>query len=64
MAEQSKKSRIGAWVGIIFAIIYGASPVDLISDVVPLFGWGDDAVVVILAIVNLVRTYRKKEIKG
>lgn len=38
-----------AWapiVSIIFALLYGVSPIDLIPEIVPLFGLLDDALVV------------------
>ncbi|MBS1724633.1 MAG: DUF1232 domain-containing protein [Armatimonadetes bacterium] len=41
----------GAVLSVLFALVYGASPIDLIPDVIPLIGWLDDGVVLILCIV-------------
>jgi len=31
-----------AWLSVLVAVIYGASPIDLLPDVIPLLGWLDD----------------------
>lgn len=35
---------------LLFALFYGASPIDLIPDIIPILGWTDDVVVVLMAI--------------
>jgi uncharacterized membrane protein YkvA (DUF1232 family) len=52
-----KKSPKLAWAFLILAIIYTLSPIDIIPDA-PLVGWIDDAIVDLLAVLNLVRKYR------
>jgi uncharacterized membrane protein YkvA (DUF1232 family) len=47
-----------AWAFIILAVIYTISPIDVIVDA-PLIGWIDDAIVDLLAALNLVRKYIK-----
>lgn len=43
------------------ALLYGASPIDLIPDVIPLIGWADDVVVVgFLLLLALVMWRNKK----
>lgn len=42
------------WMGlvsILSAVVYGASPIDILPDVIPLLGWIDDAVLVPLLLV-------------
>ncbi len=40
----------GAILSLLFALLYGASPIDLIPDIIPILGWTDDVVVVLMAI--------------
>lgn len=42
-------SSLGGILPILFALLYGASPIDLIPDLIPLLGWSDDAMVVVIA---------------
>lgn len=37
----------GAILSLLTALIYGASPIDIIPDLIPLLGWSDDVVVVL-----------------
>ena len=37
---------LGTVLSLITAIVYGASPIDLIPDVIPVLGWLDDIVAV------------------
>jgi uncharacterized membrane protein YkvA (DUF1232 family) len=48
---------VSKWIGL-FAIIYVASPVDLIPDWVPLVGWLDDLGVIALAAAHYGRKIR------
>ena len=34
---------------LLLALLYGASPIDLIPDLIPLLGWSDDAMVFVIA---------------
>ncbi len=36
----------GTIVSLLTALIYGASPIDIIPDLIPLLGWSDDVAVV------------------
>ena len=57
------KRSVLAVVPIIVAMVYGASPIDLIPDILPLIGWVDDGVMGVLmgtiSIWMLVRSRRQ-----
>ena len=42
----SSKTPWGAIISLLAALLYGASPIDLIPDIIPIIGWLDDAVIV------------------
>lgn len=46
-----RRTRVWLWL----VVVYLASPVDLVPDVVPVLGWADDVVVVLLALRAVVR---------
>jgi uncharacterized membrane protein YkvA (DUF1232 family) len=45
------------------ALAYGASPIDVIPDFLPLTGLGDDAVVLATAAVVIVRIIRSRKVR-
>ncbi len=71
MAEENKteeKSKLNlsprwkiflAFVWLVLALAYDVSPIDLIPDVIPVFGWSDDVLVTLVAAFNLFRQFRK-----
>lgn len=49
-ANPAQKKRVppsGLWP-LILALLYGASPIDLIADIIPILGLTDDAAVILL----------------
>ena len=50
-------SAVSKWIGL-FALVYVASPVDLVPDWVPLVGWLDDLGVIALAAAHYGRKIR------
>ena len=44
---------------IFFALLYGVSPIDLIPDIIPLFGLVDDAILVPLLLIVGIAQMRK-----
>lgn len=44
--SSSNKTPWGAIFSMVVALLYGASPIDLIPDFIPLVGWIDDAIIV------------------
>ena len=50
--QKSTKYKLNIGVGAIIALIYVLVPVDISPDVVPVVGWIDDLVAVLLAVTN------------
>jgi uncharacterized membrane protein YkvA (DUF1232 family) len=50
---------MNTWVWILLGLIYILSPYDLIPDFIPVRGWIDDLVVLILIVRHFVRTGRR-----
>jgi uncharacterized membrane protein YkvA (DUF1232 family) len=48
-----------SWVFLILAVIYMLSPIDIIPDLIPVLGWGDDVVVGVLAFINFLNQQKK-----
>jgi uncharacterized membrane protein YkvA (DUF1232 family) len=64
MTRHSSKTPWGAILSLFAALLYGASPIDLIPDLIPLIGWVDDAVIVpVLLVLALVQWRRAKRAK-
>ncbi len=63
--QENKKVNIGknkkglSWVFLILAVIYILSPIDIIPDLIPVLGWGDDFIVGALALINFLNQYKK-----
>jgi uncharacterized membrane protein YkvA (DUF1232 family) len=65
MTRHSSKTPWGAILSLFAALLYGASPIDLIPDLIPLIGWVDDAVIVpVLLLLALVQWRRAKRSKA
>ena len=50
-----------AWIWIILALLYILSPYDLLPDFIPLRGWIDDLIVLILIVRYIMRIRRAKQ---
>lgn len=60
VSTQIPKKPVWATIGpLIFALLYDASPIDLIPDLVPLLGWLDDGIVTVLMLMFAVASWRK-----
>jgi uncharacterized membrane protein YkvA (DUF1232 family) len=46
---------------LFMALIYGASPIDLIPDVIPLLGWLDDAAIVPVLLILAFFQYKRAQ---
>ena len=63
--KQENKINIGknkkelSWVFLILAVIYILSPIDIIPDLIPILGWGDDFIVGALALINFINQQKK-----
>ena len=50
--KQGTKYKLNIWIGAIVALIYVLIPVDISPDAVPVLGWIDDAIAILLAVAN------------
>ena len=50
--QQSTKYKLNICIGALIALIYVLLPVDISPDAVPVVGWIDDIIAVLLAITN------------
>ncbi|MBQ7531764.1 MAG: DUF1232 domain-containing protein [Paludibacteraceae bacterium] len=50
--QKSTKHKLNIVIGAVIALIYVLIPIDASPDAVPVIGWIDDAVAVLLAIAN------------
>ena len=63
--QENKKFNLGknkkelSWVFLILAVIYILSPIDIIPDLIPILGWGDDFIVGALAVINFINQHKK-----
>lgn len=53
-SQPSKPAQSGImpWIPLILAIVYTVSPVDLVPDVLPVVGWFEDALLLIVGVIN------------
>ena len=59
-ARQSNPA--AGWITIILALLYGASPIDLIWDIIPLIGWTDDFAVITVAALLAIKFFRGRKV--
>lgn len=59
-----RKSPTGAVLSLVLALLYGASPIDLIPDLLPLLGWVDDALIVPVLLLMAWSLWRKRRVQG
>ena len=50
--QKSTKYKLNIWIGALVALIYVLIPVDVSPDAVPMIGWIDDIIAILLAITN------------
>jgi uncharacterized membrane protein YkvA (DUF1232 family) len=58
--KKNQKNWIIALIVFVMSIFYGASPIDLIPDIIPILGWTDDSILFILAAINLYKKWKTK----
>lgn len=57
--QKSTKYKLNIGIGALVALIYLIIPVDLSPDAIPVIGWIDDIIAVLLAIANGILWARK-----
>ena len=50
--NQPASQGIKPWIPLILALIYTVSPIDLVPDFIPIVGWFEDALLVIVGVLN------------
>ncbi|MEI0529361.1 DUF1232 domain-containing protein [Brachyspira intermedia] len=54
-SNKPAQSGILPWIPLILALIYTVSPVDLVPDVIPIVGWFEDALFLIVGGLNAIQ---------
>ncbi|MBO7480623.1 MAG: DUF1232 domain-containing protein [Bacteroidales bacterium] len=54
---KQKSPHTGAWLWIVVAVFYTISPLDIVPDIIPIYGWIDDGLILAISIINLVQSY-------
>lgn len=57
--DKNKKGKIGSIAGLVIAVVYLILPMDLLPDAMPIAGWIDDLIAILLAVSNAIRVARK-----
>lgn len=50
--QKGTKYKLNIWIGALVALIYVLIPIDISPDVVPVVGWIDDIIAILLAVTN------------
>jgi uncharacterized membrane protein YkvA (DUF1232 family) len=50
--QKSTKYKLSIWIAILVAISYFFIPFDIFPDAVPVMGWIDDIIVILMAVTN------------
>lgn len=53
--DKKKRSGIKHWIPLILAVLYTISPADLVPDVIPVAGWFEDALFLVVGGLNVVQ---------
>ena len=56
---RTRKLKPWEWILIVAAIIYTASPIDFIPDVIPIIGWLDDLAVLVATGYYIIKKMRR-----
>ena len=56
---KQKSPHTGAWLWIVMAVFYTISPLDIVPDIIPIYGRIDDGLILAISIINLVQSYLK-----
>lgn len=57
--DKKSKLKISAIISIVVALVYLLIPVDVVPDAVPVVGWIDDAIAILVAVANTIRLVAK-----
>lgn len=57
--DKTSKLKISAVISIAVALVYLFIPSDIVPDAVPVVGWIDDAIAILVAVANTIRLVAK-----
>lgn len=57
--DKKSKLKISAVISIAVALVYLFIPSDIVPDAVPIVGWIDDAIAILVAVANTIRLVAK-----
>lgn len=57
--EKKRQLQISAIASMVVGLIYLLLPVDIVPDAIPVAGWIDDAVAILVAVANAIRLLAK-----
>lgn len=57
--DKPTKYKWGIFITLFVALVYLIVPVDIVPDAVPVLGWIDDIVAILLAVANAIRLVQK-----
>lgn len=50
--QKSTKYKLNIWIGALIALVYVLIPIDISPDALPVVGWIDDIIAILLAVSN------------
>ena len=59
--QAKTKNRLSVVIGFVVALVYVFVPTDVLPDAMPVVGWIDDIVAVLLAVANAIRIGKKMQ---
>ncbi|MBQ6789953.1 MAG: DUF1232 domain-containing protein [Paludibacteraceae bacterium] len=53
--QQKTKYKLNIGIGIIAALVYLVIPTDIVPETIPVLGWIDDIIAILIALANAIR---------
>lgn len=53
--QQKTKYKFNIWIGIIAVLVYIVIPTDIVPETIPVLGWIDDIIAILIALANAIR---------
>lgn len=55
LMQQKTKYKLNIGIGIIAALVYLVIPTDIVPETIPVLGWIDDIIAILIALANAIR---------